>query len=60
MELSINTLGRILKVTQFSSHVRIVCESGRPVRLSSQLGPNGSRVDVFIQPESSGTLKNTD
>jgi hypothetical protein len=51
VELSISTLGRILKVTQFSAHVRIVCENGQPVRLKTQLGSHGSRVDVFIQPE---------
>ena len=51
VELSISTLGRILKVTQFSPHVHIVCENGQPVRLKSQLGANGSHVDVFIQPD---------
>lgn len=68
VELSINTLGRILKVTQFSPHVRIVCESGQPVRLTSSLGSRsendvhndvpwlrGSHVDVFIQPEALST-----
>ena len=51
VELSISTLSRILKVTHFSPHVCIVCEHGQPVRLQTQLGVHGSRVDVFIQPE---------
>ena len=51
VELSISTLARILKVTQFNPHVDIVCESGQPVRLKTQLGGHGSYVDVFIQPD---------
>lgn len=51
VELNIATLGRILKVTHFSSQVRIVCEAGRPVRLQTDLGDRGSRVDVYIHPE---------
>lgn len=51
VELSINTLARILKVTQFNPYVNIICECGQPVRLKTQLGVNGSYVDVFIQPD---------
>lgn len=51
VELSISTLSRILKVTQFSPHVRIVCERGLPVRLQTAIGGHGSHVEVFIQPE---------
>ena len=51
LELNISTLSRILKVTQFSQNVNIVCEVGLPVRLKTQIGRHGSRVDVFIQPE---------
>ena len=56
VELSINTLARILKVTQFNPCVQIVCETGQPVRLNSKLGPTGSYVDVFIQPDGAGTV----
>lgn len=52
VELSITTLSRILKVTQFHHNVAIVCEPGLPVRLTAQLGRYGSRVNVFIQQES--------
>ena len=55
IELSINTLARILKVTQFHPWVDIVCESGQPVRLKTQLGAHGSFVDVYIQPDNAGT-----
>ena len=55
VELSITTLSRILKVTQFHHNVAIVCEAGLPVRLTAHLGPCGSRVDVFIQQESPKT-----
>ena len=53
VELSISSLSRILKVTQFSPRVCIICEHGQPVRLQTRLGDHGSRVDVFIQPEPS-------
>jgi hypothetical protein len=56
VELSITTLSRILKVTQFHQNVTIVCEAGLPVRLTAQLGRCGSRVDVFIQQESPKTV----
>ena len=59
VELSISTLGRILKVTQFSPTVGIVCENGQPVRLNSQLGVHGSHVDVFIQPDGGGGHRDT-
>jgi hypothetical protein len=52
VELSITTLSRILKVTQFHHNVTIACEPGLPVRLTSQIGRCGSRVHVFIQQES--------
>ena len=52
--LNIGTLGRILKVTHFNQRVRVVCETGRPVRLQADLGTHGSRVDVFIQPDCVG------
>ena len=68
IELSISTLARILsrfplhyklesappKVTQFNPWVEIVCESGQPVRLKTQLGIHGSFVNVFIQPDGNG------
>jgi hypothetical protein len=54
VELSINTLSRILKVTQFHPHVRIVCESGQPVLLKTPIGRYGSHVDVYIQNDGGG------
>lgn len=51
VELSITTLGRILKVTQFHPVVYIVCEAAMPVRISTQIGRHGSRVEVFIEQE---------
>ena len=71
VELSINTLARILKVTQFHAYVDIVCESGQPVRLKTKLGDKGagsigsmdlcdcSYVDVFIQPDRSVSVNKT-
>lgn len=52
VELSISTLSRVLKVTQFGQHVRVTCEPGLPVRLTAELGRCGSRVDVYIQQDS--------
>lgn len=49
MELPINTLSRILKVTQFHKHVCVVCEPGLPVRLVAHIGDHGSQVNVYIQ-----------
>lgn len=51
VELSIATLSRVLKVTQFSPNVHIGCEPGLPVRLTATLGRNGSRADIYIQQE---------
>ena len=56
VQLNISTLGRILKVTQFHPVVRIVCDGGRPVRLSTNIGDAGSHIDIYIQPEQSATL----
>ena len=50
VHLNIATLGRILKVTQFHPVVRIVCDAGRPVLFSTQLGTAGSRIDIYVQP----------
>jgi hypothetical protein len=53
--LTINTLSRILKVTHFHPHVRIVCETGLPLLLKTPIGRNGSRVDVYIHNDVSVT-----
>jgi hypothetical protein len=59
VELSITTLGRILKVTNLSPQIRIVCEVGQPVLLTTPLmlanGMGTSRVDVFVQPEATSS-----
>jgi hypothetical protein len=55
VELSIATLSRVLKVTQFNRTVNVVCEPGLPVRLTSHLGRCGSCAHVFIQQESPKT-----
>ena len=59
VELSITTLGRILKVTNLSPQIRIVCEVGQPVLLTPPLmlanGMGTSRVDVFVQPEATSS-----
>jgi hypothetical protein len=54
VDLPINTLSRILKVTQFNKNVGVVCEPRLPVRLMARLGPHGSQVDVYIQQALSG------
>jgi hypothetical protein len=54
VELSINTLARILKVTQFHPWIEIMCQAGQPVRLKTQLGVQGSFADVYIQPDTVG------
>jgi hypothetical protein len=51
VELGIATLSRALKVTQFNRTVHVSCHPNLPVRLSSQLGRNGSTVSVFLQNE---------
>lgn len=51
VELSIATLGRVLKVTQFSPYVHIACDPGLPVRLTATLGRCGSRADIYIQQD---------
>lgn len=58
VELPISTLSRILKVTQFHKSVQVVFEPGLPVRLMAQLGPHGSRVNVYIQQEAAGNNSN--
>lgn len=56
VELNINTLSRILKVTQFHPYVRIVCEPGQPVLLKTPIGRHGSHVDVYIQNDNGGKV----
>ena len=51
LELPINTLCRILKITAFSKFIHVVCEPGLPMRLKAPLGPQGSQVNIFLQHE---------
>lgn len=46
-----STLARILKVTQFSKQVAIVCEPQLPMRLVARIGSWGSEVNVYIQQQ---------
>lgn len=51
IELSISTLGRILKITNLNPTINIICEAGLPVRFRSVIGSNHSTVDVFVEQE---------
>lgn len=51
MELSISTLGRIQKITQFSNTVYLSCEVGLPVRFMSPIGQKGSCIEVFLEQD---------
>ena len=51
VELPMTTLARILKVTQFSKQVAIVCEPQLPMRLVAGIGRYGSEVNVYIQQQ---------
>lgn len=51
MELSIGTLGRIQKITQFNTTVHVTCAMGLPIRLTTNIGRRGSRIDIFLEED---------
>lgn len=51
VELSIGTLSRIQKITQFNSSIHITCDTGLPIRFTTEIGPRGSHIDIFLEEE---------